>query len=78
MTIRRPSSSGSRQAEDVRNRALRREAQAREDKEATRQGVAIKSAALRALRLARAASAGASSKGIADYEEAAPQPTGDD
>ena len=42
-------------AEEVRNRTLRREAAAREEKEATRRSNAAKSASLRALRLARAA-----------------------
>ena len=44
-------------AEEQRNRALRREAEAREEKEATRRSNAAKSASLRALRLARAATA---------------------
>jgi hypothetical protein len=47
-------------AEEVRDRALRRETQAREEKEATRRSNAAKSASLRALRLARAATAVAS------------------
>ncbi len=46
-------------AEEVRDRALRREAQAREEKEATRRSNAAKSASLRAQRLARAATAAA-------------------
>jgi hypothetical protein len=49
-------------AEELRNRALRREAAAREEKEAMRRSNAAKSASLRALRLARAATAGASSE----------------
>jgi hypothetical protein len=46
-------------AEEVRDRALRRETQAREEKEATRRSNAAKSASLRALRLARAATGAA-------------------
>ena len=52
-------------AEEVRDRALRREAQAREEKEATRRSNAVKSASLRALRLARAATAVAPSEAAA-------------
>ena len=44
-------------AEELRDRALRREAEAREEKEAMRRSNAAKSASLRALRLARAATA---------------------
>jgi hypothetical protein len=44
-------------AEEVRNRTLRREAEAREEKEAMRRSNAAKSASLRAQRLARAATA---------------------
>ena len=47
--------------EELRNRTLRREAAAREEKEAMRRSDAAKSKSLRALRLARAATAGASS-----------------
>ena len=46
-------------AEEVRNRTLRREAEAREEKEAMRRSNAAKSASLRALRLARAATGAA-------------------
>jgi hypothetical protein len=42
-------------AEELRNRTLRREAEAREEKEAMRRSNAAKSASLRAQRLARAA-----------------------
>ena len=42
-------------AEEQRNRTLRREAEAREEKEAMRRSNAAKSASLRAQRLARAA-----------------------
>ena len=44
-------------AEELRDRALRREAEAREEREAMRRSNAAKSASLRALRLARAAAA---------------------
>ena len=43
-------------AEELRDRTVRREAEAREEKEAMRRSNAAKSASLRALRLARAAS----------------------
>ena len=48
-------------AEELRNRTLRKEAEAREEKEAMRRSDAAKSKSLRALRLARAATARASS-----------------
>jgi len=52
-------------AEELRNRTLRREAAAREEKEAMRRSNAAKSASLRALRLARAATAEATASGVA-------------
>jgi hypothetical protein len=48
-------------AEELRHRTLRREAEARAEKEAMRRSEAAKSKLLRALRLARAATARASS-----------------
>ena len=70
MTNRRRDAEAHSRAEALRNRSLRKEAEAREDKEATRKANATKSAALRALRLARAAT----DKAPPDGPEAARQP----
>jgi hypothetical protein len=77
MTNRRRDAEAHSRAEALRNRSLRKEAEAREDKEATRQANAAKSAALRALRLARAATAKTPSDGPAERRES-PQRAADD
>jgi hypothetical protein len=74
MTNRRRDAEAHSRAEAMRNRSLRKEAEAREDKEASRQANAAKSAALRALRLARAAT----DKPAADATATPPRRAADD
>ena len=78
MTNRRRDAEAHSRAEALRNRSLRKEAEAREDKEATRQANAAKSASLRALRLARAATAKTPSDGTAEGAASPAQRATDD
>ena len=64
-------------ADDLRSRSLRKEAEAREEKEATRQANAAKSASLRALRLAHAATAARSPDETAAAVAPPPRRVGD-
>ena len=78
MTNRRRDAEAHSRAEALRNRSLRKEVEAREDKEATRQANAAKSATLRALRLARAATAKTPSDGTAEAVASPQQRTAED